>query len=119
MKNNSTHNKNFGGTFKQYFSRLNGTSSAALTKEILEGLTDCLAKDPSCFGVWIKLHSNHMLNSAFLLEHLAQDGRSLSRLNRKRSSTFFREMSSVTNNAMPIKNGGRCLATLEVSIIDR
>lgn len=119
-KKNISCNNNFRGTFKQYFIRLNGTLSAAHTKEILEGLTNCLAKDSSCFGVWIKLHtSSYILNSAFLLEHLAQDELNLSRLNRKSVATFFRELSTSTNNSMPIKNGARCLSILEVCINDR
>lgn len=106
-------------TFKQYFTRLNGTSSTALTREVLEGLVDCLARDSSCFDSWIKLHTIHLLNSTFLLEFLAQDEKSFSKLHwnaSKRMSSLLKELTSVTKSAMPVKNGSRCLSILEVSI---
>ena len=69
MRNNNFNARNsnnkLGGIFKQYFSRLNGTSSAALTKEILHGLTECLAKDPSCFDTWNKIHPSQVLKFNF------------------------------------------------------
>lgn len=108
-------NNKLSGTFKQYFTRLNGTSSATVTSEILGGLVDCLARDSSCFDVWIKLHPNQIMNSVFLLDFLAQDERSSSKLNRKQVSSLVKELTTITKSLMPVKNGARCLSTLEVS----
>ncbi|XP_013399368.1 transmembrane protein 214-B [Lingula anatina] len=56
--------------FPSFLSRLGGSSSPALKKELLSCLISCLSTDKQCYSVWMQMYTKHLSQSSILLEHI-------------------------------------------------
>uniref|UniRef100_A0A803KE48 Transmembrane protein 214 n=1 Tax=Xenopus tropicalis TaxID=8364 RepID=A0A803KE48_XENTR len=66
--------------FPSFLSRATPSCPAAMRKELIQSLSDCLNKDPLSFSVWRQLYTKHLAQSSLLLQHLVEtwDGNSRS-----------------------------------------
>lgn len=56
--------------FPSFLSRATPSCPAAMKKELLASLTQCLTVDPLSTSVWRQLYPKHLSQSSLLLEHL-------------------------------------------------
>ncbi|XP_063771017.1 transmembrane protein 214 [Pseudophryne corroboree] len=69
--------------FPSFLSRATPSCPAAMRKELLHSLYECLHLDPLSFSVWRQLYAKHFSQSSLLLQHLVKSWNTTSKSMRK------------------------------------
>ncbi|NWV62358.1 TM214 protein, partial [Malurus elegans] len=65
--------------FPSFLSRATPACPAAMKKELLTSMSQCLSLDPLSFSVWRQLYTKHLAQSSLLLNHLLESWESSSK----------------------------------------
>ncbi|NWR95226.1 TM214 protein, partial [Furnarius figulus] len=91
--------------FPSFLSRATPACPAAMKKELLTSMSQCLSQDPLTFSVWRQLYTKHLAQSSLLLNHLLESWESCSKKVRQSLQETVRSF-KVTNEELMARGAG-------------
>ncbi|NXF75682.1 TM214 protein, partial [Sclerurus mexicanus] len=91
--------------FPSFLSRATPACPAAMKKELLTSMSQCLSQDPLSFSVWRQLYTKHLAQSSLLLNHLLESWESCSKKMRQSLQETVRSF-KVTNEELMTRGAG-------------